>query len=165
MVFSSSIVFPGSFDPITKGHFDIISRAVTIFDTVVVAVLENPLKSPLFSLEERKNFILSACNQFEKRVVVDHFSGLLVDYLKQKNIRLVLRGLRAVSDYEYEAQIALMNRHLDAQVETFFLMAREDCAYISSNIVKQIARFGGDVRRLVPESAALALEHKFKATK
>lgn len=140
---------------------DIISRAVTIFTKVVVAVLENPVKSSLFSVDERQHIIRSSCAQFGDRVEVISFSGLLVEAVQAYGTRLVLRGLRAVSDYEYEAQMALMNRHLDPEIETFFLMAREDCAYVSSSVVKQIARFGGDVSRLVPPATKEALARKF----
>jgi len=158
----SRAVFPGSFDPFTNGHTDIITRALGIFDEIVVAVLSNPSKQCLFSLEERVAIIEHTFAAAQGKVSVRSFSGLLVEFVAGTGTKIVLRGLRAVSDYDYEAQMALMNRHLSPGIETFFLMSREDCSYISSSVVKQIAKFGGSVKDLVPLATHEALEKKFQ---
>jgi pantetheine-phosphate adenylyltransferase len=159
---SSMVVFPGSFDPLTNGHTDVIARAAELFDQVLVAVLDNPAKNCLFSVEERVRIIEQALPALGKNVQVSSFSGLLVDFVRKKGARFVLRGLRAVSDYEYEAQMALMNRRIAPEVETLFLMAREDCSYISSSVVKAIASLGGDTHVFVPPSTYEALSRRFK---
>lgn len=153
-------VFPGSFDPLTYGHTDVVLRALSVFDRVVVAVLSNPEKKSLFSVEERVALINQEFAESGGRVEAKSFSGLLVDFVKTENAAVILRGLRAVSDYDYEAQMALMNRRLAEDIETLFLMTREKYSYVSSSLVKQIAQFGGDVRGLVPDRIADALIKK-----
>ena len=147
-------IFPGSFDPLTNGHVDIIARALTLFDSLTVAVLENSEKKPLFSVAERIEFIAQECahyNMVATRVTVRSFSGLLVEFAKQELCHIVVRGLRAISDYDYEAQMALMNKSLYRDLETVFLIAREENSYISSSVVKQVALLKGDISRFVPE--------------
>ena len=142
-------IYPGSFDPITNGHIDIIKRAVTLFDRVIVAVARNIAKTPLFSEQERMQMIVDALKD-EAGVVVDSFSGLLVDYARSVQARAIIRGLRAVSDFEFELQMALVNRKMDEQLVTVFLMPHEKYTYLNSSIVKELARFGGDVSHFVP---------------
>jgi len=142
-------IVPGSFDPITAGHLDIIKRAIELYDQVVVGVVVNPGKSPLFSLEERVKMVKEAVNESEK-IEVDSFDGLLVEFVKMHNARVIIRGLRAVSDFEHEFQMAQLNRRLDPEVETIFVMASPEYAYLSSSIVKEIAMFGGNIKGLVP---------------
>ncbi len=148
-------IYPGSFDPLTNGHLSIIHRALQMFDRVIVAVAVNPKKTPLFSEEERKAFIREACP--DPRVEVDAFHGLLVEYAKSRQVNVLLRGLRAVSDFEYEFQLANMNRKLAPGVETVFMMTGEDYFYVSSNLVREVALFGGDVEGLVPPTVFQAL--------
>ena len=156
-------VYPGSFDPITNGHVDIIKRGLTLFDRVIIAIMHNPAKKTLFSIQERMEMIQEAFED-EPRVDVDAFGGLLVDYAEAKNATVVLRGMRAVSDFDYEFQLALMNRHLDRNVQTVFLMTSLRWLYISSSIVKEAARFGGDVSLLVPKSVHSRLLEKIEMT-
>lgn len=144
-------VYPGSFDPVTNGHLDIIQRAANIFDKVVVAVLENPLKNPLFTKEERVSMLKEVTYSFEN-VEIDSFTGLLIHYMNTKNAKVIIKGLRAVSDFEYEFQMALLNSKLDSQIETLFMMTNNKYSYLSSSAVKQIAMFGGCIRELVPDS-------------
>ena len=144
-------LYPGSFDPLTNGHLDILSRARRLADRVVVAVLENDEKVPLFTVSERIQMIQEIVGD-EPSIAVRSFSGLLVDCANQEGATLIVRGLRAVSDYEYELQMALMNRRLSPSVETVFLMAKEEFSYVSSRLVKEVARLGGDVSGLVPEA-------------
>jgi len=155
-------IFPGSFDPITNGHLDIINRSLQIFDKVIVAILNNSHKQALFSLEERISLIKEEFADRSDRVEVQSFSGLLVAYAKKMKARVVIRGLRAISDYDYEAQMALMNKNLSDEIETVFLVARENSSYISSSLVKQVAELGGDVSNLVPAPIHKALKAKFK---
>ena len=152
-------IYPGSFDPLTNGHLSIIHRALQMFDRVIVAVAVNPKKTPLFSEEERKAFIREACP--DARVEVDAFHGLLVEYAKSRQVNVLLRGLRAVSDFEYEFQLANMNRKLAPGVETVFMMTGEDYFYVSSNLVREVALFGGDVQGLVPPGVFKALGAKY----
>lgn len=152
-------IYPGSFDPITNGHMSIIESGLRVFDRVVVAVLSNPKKQAMFTVQERKEMIRDAVNK-HPRVEVDAFEGLLVDYCRDKQVRAVLRGLRAVADFEYELQMANMNRHLNEEVETVFLMANDAYFYVSSNIVKEAATLGGDVSALVPEGVSRRLKDK-----
>jgi len=154
-------VYPGTFDPITNGHVDIICRASRLFDRLIVAVAYNPGKGPLFTVEDRVRMIES-CLKEQKlpNVEVDSFSVLLTNYAKAKGAHSVIRGLRAVSDFEYEFQMALMNRKLCKEVETVFMMPSESYTYLSSRIVKEIALYGGDVRCLVPACVAQRLEEK-----
>ena len=142
-------VYPGSFDPLTNGHLDIIRRGTRLFDRLLVAVLENEGKSPLFSVGERMELI-ATCTRELPAVEVRSFSGLLVDFMQRVNANVVVRGIRAVSDYEYELQMALMNRDLNAGVETIFMLPAVEYTYVSSRLVKEVFRLGGDVARLVP---------------
>jgi len=154
-------VYPGTFDPITNGHADILRRSLGIFDRVVVALAENVRKAPLFSIDERKAMILEASGR-DGRVEVDAFPGLLVDYCKRRGASVVIRGLRALADFEYEFQSAHMNRRLAPDVETLFLMTSEESFYVSSSLVKEVALMGGDVSGLVPAGVAAALADKRK---
>jgi len=142
-------VYPGSFDPLTNGHLDIIRRATRLFDRVLVAVLENEDKAPLFSIAERMALI-ERCTADIPGVEVHSFTGLLVDFMHRANANVVVRGIRAVSDYEYELQMALMNRELSANVETIFMPPAVEYTYVSSRLVKEVFRLGGDISRLVP---------------
>ena len=153
-------VYPGSFDPVTNGHLDIIARASRLFDEVLVAVAYNEAKAGLFKPEERVR-MLKANVASHPNVQVTYFEGLLVDFARKVDARVVVRGLRAISDFEFEFQMALMNRKLAAEVETIFLMPAEECTYLSSRIVKEIARLGGEVTSFVPDSVAEALREKF----
>jgi pantetheine-phosphate adenylyltransferase len=153
-------VIPGSFDPLTNGHVDIIERALGIFDRVVVGVLNNPSKRALFSDSERVALIERQFGRYGGRISVISFSGLLVEFVRSVKSRVVIRGLRAISDFDYEAQMSLINRRLDPSIETFFLTAREEHSYISSTIVKQVALLGGDVSDMVPLSVTKALMKK-----
>jgi pantetheine-phosphate adenylyltransferase len=157
----SLAVYPGTFDPITNGHVDILRRSLNIFDRVVVALAENVRKSPLFSLEERRTMIVEALGR-EPRVEVDAFQGLLAEYCQRRSAGVVIRGLRALADFEYEFQTAHMNRRLAPDVETLFLMTGEESFYVSSSLVKEVALMGGDVSRLVPPGVAAALADKRK---
>ena len=153
-------LYPGSFDPLTNGHLDILSRARRLADRVVVAILENDSKTPLFSVAERMAMIREIVGD-DPAITVRSFTGLLVDVARESGASLIVRGLRAVSDYEYELQMALMNRRLAPPVETVFLMAKEEYSYVSSRLVKEVARLHGDVTGLVPESVRRRLEARF----
>lgn len=155
----SSAIYPGSFDPITNGHVSILRSGLKCFDRLVVAVLRNPKKQSLFTVEERVEMIREEFAG-EQNIEVDSFDGLLVDYCRKKGTRVVLRGLRAVADFEYELQMANMNRHLDKDIETVFIMANDVYFYVSSNIVKEAATLGGEVSKLVPPSVASRLKTK-----
>ena len=157
----SLAVYPGTFDPITNGHVDILRRSLKIFDRVVVAMAENVRKKPLFSLEERRQLIADALGQ-DARLEVDAFQGLLVDYCRRRGATVVIRGLRALADFEYEFQFAHMNRRLAPDVETLFLMTGEESFYVSSSLVKEVALMGGDVSGLVPAGVVAALAEKRK---
>jgi pantetheine-phosphate adenylyltransferase len=152
-------IYPGSFDPLTNGHLSIIQRALQMFDRVIVAVAVNPKKVPLFSEEERKELIRQACP--EPRVEVDAFHGLLVEYANRRGVNVILRGLRAVSDFEYEFQLANMNRKLAPGIETVFMMTGEDYFYVSSQLVREVASFGGNVEGLVPPNVLKVLQAKY----
>ncbi|MGH9580811.1 MAG: pantetheine-phosphate adenylyltransferase [Terriglobales bacterium] len=152
-------IYPGSFDPLTNGHLDLIERGSKIFDQLIVAILRNPEKDPLFTLAERRAMLTGMTRRF-RNVRVDTFSSLLVDYARRKRARAVLRGIRAISDYEYELQMALMNRKLDPQLETVFMMPAEAYSYLSSRLVKEVFRAGGSVRGLVPRTVEERLRHK-----
>lgn len=154
-------IYPGTFDPITNGHLDLIERGLRIFDEIVIAVAPSPKKQPLFTLEERINLIREAVKDC-KNVRIEAFNGLLVDYVKKKKGIAIIRGLRAVSDFEYELQMALMNRRLDMNIETVFMMPSEEFSFITSTIVKEVASFGGSVKGLVPDVVERALREKFK---
>ena len=155
----TTAIYPGSFDPMTRGHVSIIRSGLVAFDRIVVAVLKNPRKDSLFTIEERVEMIREEFAD-TPGIEVDSFSGLLVDYCRLKNARVVLRGLRAVADFEYELQMANMNRHLEPNIETMFIMANDAYFYVSSNLVKEAARLGGDVSRLVPDSVSARLVTK-----
>src|SRR5687767_1095160 len=157
-------VYPGSFDPVTRGHLDIVQRACRMFDHVIVAVSTNMAKQHTFSISERMQ-MLEECLRDNPRADVDTFSGLLAEYLKAKNARVIIRGIRAVTDMEYEFQMASMNRHLFPDVETVFLMPDERFAYLSSSIVKEVSRMGARVDDFLPTPASRMLRRKFKAAK
>ena len=142
-------VYPGTFDPVTNGHLDIIERGSRIFDRIIVAILENPEKSPLFTVRERKSLIEAAVRHLPS-VEVESFQGLLTDYARSRGAGVIVRGLRAVSDFEYELQMAMMNRRLNAEMETVFMMPNEAYSYLSSRLVKEVVALGGSVRGLVP---------------
>lgn len=152
-------VYPGTFDPITNGHADILRRSLGIFDRVVVALAQNVRKAPLFSVDERKAMIVDALGG-DARIEVDAFAGLLVDFCRSRGAGVVIRGLRALADFEYEFQLAHMNRHLAPEVETMFLMTSEESFYVSSSLVKEVALMGGDVSRMVPPAVVAALAKK-----
>jgi len=152
-------IYPGSFDPLTNGHLSLIQRGLQMFDRVIVAIAVNPKKTPLFTLEERRELIREACP--DPRVEVDAFQGLLVEYAKRRQVGVLLRGLRAVSDFEYEFQLANMNRKLAPGIETVFMMTGEDYFYISSQLVREVASLGGDVTGLVPTNVHAKLQEKF----
>jgi pantetheine-phosphate adenylyltransferase len=153
-------IYPGSFDPLTNGHLAIIHRGLKLFESLVVAVANNPAKKPLFTPQERMELIRGATGG-DPRVEIDWFDGLLVDYAKKRKIHTVLRGLRAVSDFEYEFQLANMNRKLDPEFESVFVMTGEDYFFVSSKFVREVATFHGDVSALVPPNVATALRAKF----
>ena len=153
-------IYPGTFDPITNGHLDIIKRAARIFDKVIVAVAMNTGKAPLFSEEERKALIEKAVSHIDG-VEVDIFSGLIVDYCHERGASALIRGLRALSDFEYEFQMALLNRKIGKDVESVFLMPKEKYTYLSSSMIKEIAEFGGDVTAFVPDHVREELINKF----
>ncbi|KMK77098.1 pantetheine-phosphate adenylyltransferase [Alkalihalobacillus pseudalcaliphilus] len=155
-------VCPGSFDPITLGHLDIIERGAKTFDRVIVAVLHNQKKEPLFTVEERVRLIKEATSHLE-HVEVDWFGGLLIDYVKKSNAQTIIRGLRAVTDFEYEMQVASINKKIGPEIETFFMMTDNHYSYVSSSIVKEAARYHANVDDLVPANVAKALKAKFKS--
>jgi len=157
-------IYPGSFDPFTNGHMDIVRRGLEIFDTVIVAVACNSEKNSLFSVKERVDLITQLVSD-NSRVKVDAFEGLLVDYVVQKEARVILRGLRAVTDFEFEFQLAQMNHSVCEQVETLFMMTSPACAYLSSSIVKEVGRLNGDISKFVPPLVLDALKKKFAGRK
>ncbi|KAA9025987.1 pantetheine-phosphate adenylyltransferase [Niallia endozanthoxylica] len=156
-------ICPGSFDPVTNGHIDIITRGARIFDKLYVVVLNNGSKNPLFTAEERVALIKEATKEIPK-VEVESYSGLLVDYAKKVGAIANIRGLRAVSDFEYEMSITAMNRVLDQNLETFFIMTRNQYSFLSSSIVKEVARHGADISELVPEVVEIALKRKYSGS-
>jgi len=153
-------IYPGTFDPITNGHIDLIKRGLEIFDNLIVAVSNNPYKKPLFSLDERKQMIYEATKGL-KNLRIDSFDNLLVQYAMENKVNVIIRGLRAVSDFEYEYQMALMNRNLNNSIETVFLVPSEQYSFISSRLIKEVASFGGSVKGLVPPIVEEALKKKF----
>ncbi len=156
-------IYPGSFDPVTNGHIDIIERGLKLFDKIIVAILHNPNKKSLFSVEERME-MLSICLNNKKAIEIDAFDGLLVEYAERKKAHAILRGLRAVSDFEYEFQLALMNRRLNREVQTVFLMTGMRWIFTSSSIIKEAARFGGNINGMVPAEVNRRLKEKFSKT-
>lgn len=153
-------VYPGSFDPITFGHMDIIKRGLTIFDEIIVAVARNSQKNALFSTEERVGLIQEVMSG-EARVTVDTFSGLLIEYVASRGAHVIIRGLRAISDFEYEFQIAQMNSTIGREIETLFMMTSLQYGYLSSSIVKEVCSLNGDIDRFVPSEVKLALQRKY----
>ncbi|RKD27825.1 Phosphopantetheine adenylyltransferase [Caminicella sporogenes DSM 14501] len=152
-------VYPGSFDPITNGHLDIIKRSAKIFDKLVVAVLNNPNKKPIFNLDERVEMIKEATKDLNN-VKIDYFSGLLIDYMNNINANIIVKGLRAISDFEYEFQMALMNRKLNENIETIFMMTNSEYSYLSSSLIKEVYKFGGSIEGLVPKIVVEKLQEK-----
>jgi len=153
-------VYPGSFDPLTNGHLDLIQRGSKLFDRLIVSVLRNESKQPLFTVEERKEMLLEAAGEY-RNVEVDSFDGLLVDHAAARSAAVILRGIRAISDYEYELQMALMNRRLRADVETVFMMAGESHSFISSRLVKEVFALGGNIGDMVPPNVEARLKNRF----
>ena len=158
-------IFPGSFDPLTNGHLDIIKRSLPLFDEFIIAVLNNPEKNPMFSVEERCSMIAEVLPLVENgdcRLIVDSFSGLTADFAKEKGANAIVRGIRAVADYEYELRMALMNRRLEPEIETVFLVAAEEFSYVSSSLMKQVFTLGGRVEGLVPELVEKKMREKLE---
>ncbi len=153
-------IYPGSFDPITKGHLDIITRTGAIVDHLIVAILENPRKETVFTLEERME-MLRLCTVQYPNVEIDYFGGLLIDYVDKRNINIIVKGLRAISDFEFEFQMALVNKKLNPAVETLFMVTNSKYSYLSSSIVKEIAGFGGEIKELVPPAVYDLIVKKF----
>ena len=153
-------VYPGTFDPVTNGHIDLIQRSAALFDKVVVAILRNSSKTPLFSVDERKEMLELAVREIGNVTVAD-FSGLLVDYAEQLGASVIIRGIRAISDYEYELQMALINRRLSSRVETVFMLPAETYSFVSSRLIKEIASHGGAISGLVPEEVERRLRKRF----
>lgn len=154
-------IYPGSFDPVTNGHIDIIKRSAKLVDTLVVSILENTNKQSLFSLEERIELLQDSCADIEN-LQIECFSGLLVDYAKEKKADLIIRGLRALTDFEYEFQMAQMNKHLYPDVETIFLITDVKYSFLSSSAIKEVAKFGGCVTDFVPKNVATQTLEKYK---
>jgi len=157
-------IYPGTFDPLTNGHLDLIKRGLCMFDRIIIAVAPSLKKQPLFTIEERLAFIKSAVKGL-KGAEAAAFDGLLVDYVRKSKGVAILRGLRAVSDFEYELQIALMNRRLNHSIETVFMMPSEEYTFLTSSIIKEVTSFGGSVKGFVPEKVEEALREKFKTLK
>ena len=153
-------IYPGTFDPITCGHLDVLSRAARLFDRVTVAIADNPGKEPLFSAKERLAMVLPNVAAFPN-VTATIFGGLLVDFAREQKADAIMRGLRALSDFEFEFNMALMNRHLQPMIETIFVMPNEQFSYTSSSLVKQVARYGGQIGHFVPQNVAAALRNAF----
>lgn len=158
----TTAIYPGSFDPLTFGHVDVIERSSRLFDNVIVAILTNVQKTALFTVDERIEIMREILKPRFSNVEVDVFDGLLVDYAKQKKAQVIVRGIRAVTDYEYEFQMALMNRRLAPEIETVFMMPAENYSYLSSRLVKEIAELGGSVNGLVPDTVEKRLRRRFK---
>lgn len=156
-------IYPGSFDPLTYGHLDIIERATKICDRLIVGILINSAKKSLFDLEERIEILKHCCNEYDKSIEVVSFDGLLVDYCRQNRISCIIRGLRAVSDFEYEITLASINRRLASSVETIFLMARDENLFVSSSLVKEVAMYKGDISTLVPPYVAEKIRGKISS--
>ena len=153
-------IYPGSFDPVTNGHIDIVERGLKLFDKIIVAILHNPAKKSLFTVEERAE-LLTVCLKNNPAIEIDSFDGLLVDYAAKRKAQAILRGLRAVSDFEYEFQLALMNRRLNREVQTVFLMTGMRWIFTSSSIIKEAAQFGGNINGMVPPEVNKRLKEKF----
>lgn len=154
-----TVIYPGSFDPVTNGHLDIIARAAASFDELIVGVLHNKSKNPMFTVEERVDLLREVAKGFDNVRVVS-FTGLLVDYLKENNIKVIIKGLRAISDFEIEFQMALVNKKLQPDTETLFMASKAEYSYLSSSVVKEVHSFGGDISGLVPPLVAERLKNK-----
>ncbi len=154
-------IYPGSFDPITNGHLDIVKRASKMCDNLIVSIIYNPNKTPLFTLEERQKQVEYAVKDYPN-VRVEYFEGLLVEYAQKRQAQAIIKGLRAISDFEYELQMALMNQKLCPDIETVFLMTSSEYSFLSSSIIKEVARFGGSIESLVPENVHREVINKFK---
>jgi len=155
-------IYPGTFDPVTNGHLDILKRAASVFETVYIAVAQNMHKNPLFTTEERIAMIQNCTSQYPN-VKIDHFKGLAVEYARKVGASVIIRGLRAISDFDYEFQMALMNRHMNDNIDTVFFMPHEDYTYLSSSTVREIVRFGGNVSEFVPEIVKNELIRKLRS--
>ncbi|MFH1213744.1 MAG: pantetheine-phosphate adenylyltransferase [Candidatus Neomarinimicrobiota bacterium] len=154
-------IYPGSFDPVTNGHLDVLKRAASLFDLVYIAVARNLQKVPLFTAEERV-VLIRDCTKEIPNIKMDSFDGMVVDYARKVGADVIIRGLRALSDFDYEFQMALMNRHLNEKIDTVFLVPHEDYTYLSSSMVRELARFGGDISAFVPVNVQAALLHKIR---
>jgi len=154
-------VYPGTFDPVTNGHIDVIERALKLFDKLYVLVGDNPQKSATFSADERVSMLLDALKKHGKKVEVGHFNGLLLDYVKKKKSNVIVRGLRAISDFDFEYQRALFNREFAKDIETIFIMTKDDYSFLSSSVIKEIAMFNGSVKGFVPKGVEKKLREKF----
>ena len=157
-------IYPGSFDPVTNGHLDIIERGCKLFDEIIIAILVNPEKKPFFTVEERQSLLTEVLKQIDRgncRVRVDYFEGLLVQYAVAQKAHAIVRGIRAISDYEYELQMALMNRRLEPTIETVFMMPAETYSYVSSRLVKEVFQLGGELEGLVPSLVEARMKEKF----
>ena len=154
-------IYPGTFDPVTNGHVDIIKRALQLFDKLIVAVAHNPQKDPMFTVEERVDFIKNATTGWEN-LEIDSFKDLLTNYARKRDANVIIKGLRAISDFDFELQMGLMNRTLDKSLETIFMIPSEEYSFLSSKIIKEIASFHGDISNHVPSSVAKVLKNKFK---
>jgi pantetheine-phosphate adenylyltransferase len=160
-------IYPGSFDPVTNGHLDIIERGCKLFDEIIIAILVNPDKTPLFTIEERREILTEVLGELKQgscRLLVEDFQGLLVHYALQRQAEAIVRGIRAISDYEYELQMALMNRRLEPRIETVFMMPAEAYSYVSSRLVKEVFQLGGTIDGLVPSVVAERMKKKFGRT-
>ena len=158
-------IYPGSFDPVTNGHLDIIERGAKLFDEIIIAILNNPEKNPMFSVADRRKMldeVLPEIKTDDCRLIVEDFSGLLVEYARKREVQTIVRGIRAVSDYEYELQMALMNRRLEPAIQTVFLMAADKYSYVSSRLIKQVFTLGGRVEGLVPELVEAKMREKLR---
>jgi len=154
-------IYPGSFDPVTNGHIDIITRGLKIFDKLIITILINPVKKSLFTVEERMELLRESLKKFNHQIEIASYDGLLVDYAVQRNAQAILRGMRAVSDFEYEFQMALMNRKLNREIQTVFLMTGLRWIFTSSSIIKEAIQFGGDIESMVPPVVYQKLKEKF----
>ena len=158
-------IYPGSFDPVTNGHLDIIERGAKLFDEIIIAILNNPEKNPMFSVADRRKMLDEVLPEIKTdhcRLIVEDFSGLLVEYARKREVQTIVRGIRAVSDYEYELQMALMNRRLEPAIQTVFLMAADKYSYVSSRLIKQVFTLGGTIDGLVPASVEMRMRKKLK---
>ena len=154
-------VYPGTFDPITNGHLDLIERSLRMFDKLIVAIFDNPMKGPLFEVEERRRLVETATRGMGN-IEIDTFNTLLVFYARQCRADVIIRGIRAIADFEYEFQMTLMNRRLDDEIETVFLMPREEYSFVASRLIKEVVSYGGNVEQLVPPPVMAALQEKFQ---